>query len=92
MAHSRHVLKALPIFQGGPVQTERGFVVHAPLGDWEATLKVSDEIGVTVGEQHVLDRESQLLTLGQILLNIPLRIDDQSRTRGLVPDEIGGVR
>lgn len=39
-----------PIFQGGPVQTERGFVVHAPLGEWEATLKVSDEIGVTASQ------------------------------------------
>ena len=40
----------LPIFQGGPVQTERGFVLHAPLGDWEATLQVSDEIGVTASQ------------------------------------------
>lgn len=40
----------LPIFQGGPVQTERGFVVHTPLGGWEATLKVSDEIGVTASQ------------------------------------------
>ncbi|MBU1192098.1 MAG: YqgE/AlgH family protein [Gammaproteobacteria bacterium] len=40
----------LPVFQGGPVQTERGFVVHAPLGDWEATLKVSEEIGVTASQ------------------------------------------
>ena len=40
----------LPVFQGGPVQTERGFVVHAPLGDWDATLKVSDEIGITASQ------------------------------------------
>lgn len=40
----------LPIFQGGPVQTERGFVVHTPLGGWEATLKVSDQIGVTASQ------------------------------------------
>jgi putative transcriptional regulator len=36
-----------PIYLGGPVQPERGFVLHRPLGDWEATLKVSDDIGVT---------------------------------------------
>lgn len=40
----------LPVFQGGPVQTERGFVVHAPLGNWDATLQVSDEIGVTASQ------------------------------------------
>ena len=42
--------KDAPVYYGGPVQTERGFVVHAPLGDWEATLKVSDEIGVTASQ------------------------------------------
>jgi len=37
----------LPVYLGGPVQTERGFVIHEPLGGWEATLKVSDSLGVT---------------------------------------------
>ena len=32
---------------GGPVQNDRGFVLHKPSGDWEATLKVTDEIGIT---------------------------------------------
>jgi putative transcriptional regulator len=40
----------LPVFQGGPVQTERGFVVHEPLGDWDATLQVSEQIGVTASQ------------------------------------------
>ena len=35
------------VFLGGPVQCERGFVLHQPVGEWEATLNVSDEIGVT---------------------------------------------
>ncbi len=30
-----------PIYFGGPVQTDRGFVLHLPAGDWQATLKVS---------------------------------------------------
>lgn len=38
------------VFQGGPVQPERGFVLHEPLGDWEATLKVTDELGVTASQ------------------------------------------
>ena len=36
-----------PVYFGGPVQTDRGFVLHRPLGDWHSTLKVSDEIGLT---------------------------------------------
>ena len=38
---------ATPVFLGGPVQPERGFVIHEPLGAWEATLKVGDALGVT---------------------------------------------
>jgi putative transcriptional regulator len=36
-----------PVYMGGPVQSDRGFVLHEPTGDWEATLKVTDEIGIT---------------------------------------------
>ncbi len=40
----------LPIYQGGPVQPERGFVLHDPLGDWEATLDVGAGIGLTASQ------------------------------------------
>lgn len=40
----------IPVFQGGPVQLERGFVLHQPLGEWDATLKVSDDIGITASQ------------------------------------------
>jgi len=40
----------LPVFQGGPVQAERGFIIHQPLGDWEATLPVTGDIGVTASQ------------------------------------------
>ncbi len=36
-----------PVFRGGPVQQERGFVLHKPGGEWESTLAVSDGIQVT---------------------------------------------
>ena len=43
-----------PIYFGGPVQTDRGFVLHLPAGDWQATLKVpgatSDAIGLTTSK------------------------------------------
>ena len=34
-----------PIYFGGPVQTDRGFVLHLPAGEWQATLKVQPGIG-----------------------------------------------
>lgn len=39
--------KTIPIFDGGPVQRERGFVIHRSGGDWDAMLPVSDDITVT---------------------------------------------
>ena len=37
----------LPVYFGGPVQTDRGFVLHRPLGEWQSTLKVTEEIGLS---------------------------------------------
>ena len=36
----------MTVLQGGPVQRERGFVIHEPLGQWDAVLAVGDRIGV----------------------------------------------
>jgi putative transcriptional regulator len=36
------------VLRGGPMQTDRGFVVHRAGGEWDSTLKVSDTIHVTV--------------------------------------------
>lgn len=35
-----------PVYQGGPVQTDRGFVIHEPAGTWDSTLRLG-ELGVT---------------------------------------------
>ncbi len=37
----------MPVYFGGPVQTDRGFVLHRPTGDWQSTLKVNEDIGLT---------------------------------------------
>ena len=36
-----------PVFMGGPVQMQQGFVLHTPIGDWEATLPLTEELGLT---------------------------------------------
>lgn len=40
-------LADLPVYFGGPVQTDRGFVLHRPKGQWHSTLPVTEEIGLT---------------------------------------------
>jgi putative transcriptional regulator len=39
-----------PIYFGGPVQTDRGFVLHEPAGDWQTTLRVREQIGLTTSK------------------------------------------
>jgi len=39
-----------PVYFGGPVQTERGFVLHQPVGDWHSTLNVRQGIGLTTSK------------------------------------------
>jgi putative transcriptional regulator len=63
-------LPATPVMFGGPVQLERGFVLHAPLGDFSSMMKVTDEIALTTSKD-VLEAvaggrgpEQLLVTLG----------------------------
>lgn len=36
-----------PVYSGGPVQPERGFVIHNPIGSWNSSLKVTGNIALT---------------------------------------------
>lgn len=38
------------VYFGGPVQTDRGFVLHQPLGNWQSTLAVEDDLGLTTSK------------------------------------------
>ena len=58
------------VYMGGPVQSDRGFVLHEPVGNWEATLQVTDTIGIT-SSRDILDDiakgegpEHAIITLG----------------------------
>lgn len=37
----------MPVHVGGPVQNNRGFVLHEPLGRWESTLNITESLGVS---------------------------------------------
>lgn len=42
-----HEFADLPVYFGGPVQLDRGFVLHRPIGKWQSTLAVNGEVGLT---------------------------------------------
>lgn len=63
-------LAGSPVFFGGPVQMDRGFVLHEPVGDWSSTVTVGDELGLT-SSKDVLEAVAEgsgpqrmLVTLG----------------------------
>jgi putative transcriptional regulator len=43
-----------PVLIGGPVQPERGFVLHSPNGDWESSFRISDHISVTTSRDILI--------------------------------------
>jgi putative transcriptional regulator len=45
--------RAQQIYRGGPVETERGFVLHRPIGQWDATLSVTETIGLSTSNDIV---------------------------------------
>ena len=47
-------IAAQPVYVGGPMQNNRGFVLHRPVGHWDSTLDVTDQIGVTTS-RDILD-------------------------------------
>jgi putative transcriptional regulator len=48
----------IPVYFGGPVQPERGFVLHEPVGDWNSTLQISTSIALTTS-RDILEAISQ---------------------------------
>ena len=46
----RHQPGSTPIYQGGPVQTDRGFVLHQPGGEWDNSMQVSPEVSLTMSQ------------------------------------------
>lgn len=67
---SHSVQRTQPVYVGGPVQGNRGFVVHEPVGSWESTLTVGESLGISTSRDIIAaiagDRGPQryLLALG----------------------------
>jgi len=62
--------RSVPVHFGGPVQVDRGFILHSPVGSWQSTLAVSPDLGLTTSKD-ILEAvarnagpERMLVTLG----------------------------
>lgn len=44
---SDEVIKDQIIYMGGPVQPERGFVLHNPANQWDSSMLITEDIGIT---------------------------------------------
>ena len=42
--------RSQPSYSGGPVQTDRGFILHSNDCNWESTIKISDHISLTTSK------------------------------------------
>ena len=59
-----------PVHFGGPVQIDRGFVLHQPVGQWQSTIAVSGDTALTTSKDileasaHGTGPSKMLVTLG----------------------------
>ena len=58
-----------PVYFGGPVQVDRGFVLHRPAGDWQSTLSISQDVGLTTS-RDILQAVGEGRGPGQILVSL----------------------
>jgi putative transcriptional regulator len=58
-----------PVYFGGPVQTDRGFVLHRPLGGWHSTLHVTSQIGLT-SSRDILEAVAGNTSPGDFLVSL----------------------
>ena len=58
------------IYHGGPVQQERGFILHQASGQWDSSLKINDHLALTTSRDileaivHDKGPEQSIIALG----------------------------
>jgi len=58
IAGSESAANSQPVYQGGPVHRDRGFIIHNPAQDWESTIQVTSELAVSTS-RDILEAMSQ---------------------------------
>lgn len=76
-------LHDMPVHFGGPVQTDRGFVLHEPAGEWQSTLAISDKIGLTTSKDIL-----QAVGEGQGPHNLLVTLGYAGWSQGQLEDEL----
>jgi putative transcriptional regulator len=72
---------------GGPVLVDRGFVLHQPLSDWNSTLKVNDDTGLTTSKD-ILEAMAKGEGPGRVLVTLgyagwaPGQLEDEIKRNG----------
>ncbi len=67
---SDDAIGSTPVYQGGPVQQDRGFVLHRPPREWDSAIRVNELVGVATSRdilQAIADGsgpDSTLIALG----------------------------
>ena len=89
-----HPLRSSPVYFGGPVMVDRGFVLHRPLGDWRSTLRVANvdgDVGLTTS-RDILDAiaSDDASAPGQLLVTLgyagwgPGQLEDEMARNGWI--------
>ncbi len=66
---SNWAIGAEPVYLGGPVNTDRGFVLHEPVGKWSSTLTLSDQLGLT-SSRDILEACAQGEAPGRLFVSL----------------------
>lgn len=76
-------LRAQAVMFGGPVQVERGFVLHAPHGGFSSSMKVNDEVALTTSKDVL-----EAVAAGEGPCRILLALGCAGWSAGQLEDEI----
>lgn len=76
-------LRAMPVLFGGPVQTDRGFVLHEPAGQWQSTLAVSGTLALTTSKDIL-----QAVAEGQGPHNLLVTLGYSGWSQGQLEEEL----
>lgn len=46
------------VHMGGPIQIDRGFLIHTPIGNWQSSLSVTDSIALTTSKDIIVGMQN----------------------------------
>lgn len=76
-------LEDVAVHFGGPVQTDRGFVLHEPEGEWQSTLNIKDRVALTTSKDIL-----EAVGLGTGPRNIIVTLGYAGWSQGQLEDEL----